>query len=74
MMTYIYYIYIYIYIYIFACVYKYRESAKVRYTEPVLSTKEVEEHIVDVAVFRSWCPLCVKGRAVALGHKRGQPP
>ena len=33
------------------------------------SAREVEEHNLDHAVFRSWCPHCVKGRAEAYGHK-----
>ncbi len=39
------------------------EKSKVRETESVPSAKEVEEHNVDHAVFRRWCPHCVKGRA-----------
>ncbi len=34
------------------------------------SDKEVEEHNLDHAVFRSWCPHCVKGRAESYGHVR----
>ena len=42
---------------------------KARSTETVPSAREVEEHNLDHAVFRSWCPHCVKGRAEAYGHK-----
>ena len=38
-----------------------------RKTEAVPSDKEVEEHNVDHAVFRAWCPHCVKGRGEAYG-------
>ena len=52
---------------------------KMRKTEAVPSDKEVEEHNVDHAVFRAWCPHCVKGRGEAYGHmklknKRGDVP
>ena len=30
---------------------------------------EIDEHNIDHGVFRSWCPHCVRGRAVAYGHK-----
>ena len=36
-------------------------------TEP--SKTEVEEHYLDHAVFREWCPHCVKGRGQGKGHK-----
>ena len=42
---------------------------KARRTEIVPSMREVEEHNLDHAVFRSWCPHCVKGRAEACGHR-----
>ncbi len=42
---------------------------KARRTEIVPSMREVEEHNLDHAVFRSWCPRCVKGRAEAYGHR-----
>jgi hypothetical protein len=34
------------------------------------SKKEAEDHNLDHAVCRSWCPHCVKGRAEACGHRR----
>ena len=37
--------------------------ARARKTGAVPSEKEVEEHNLDHAVFRMWCPHCVKGRA-----------
>ena len=42
---------------------------RARRTEIVPSAREVEEHNLDHAVFRSWCPHCVKGRAESYGHK-----
>ena len=33
---------------------------------------EIDEHNIDHGVFRSWCPHCVRGRAVAYGHKKKQ--
>ncbi len=44
------------------------EEAKARTTEMVPSEKAVEEHNLDHAVFRGWCPHRVKGRAEAYGH------
>ena len=32
-------------------------KVKVRTTEAVPSDKEVEEHHIDYAVFRAWCPI-----------------
>ena len=43
-------------------------QARARKTEAVPSAKEVEEHNLDHAAFRSWCPHCVKGRAESYGH------
>ena len=37
--------------------------ARARKTGAVPSEKEVEEHNLDHAAFRSWCPHCVKGGA-----------
>ena len=45
-------------------------KARARNTAVVPSSKEVEEHNLDHAVFRSWCPHCVKGRAESYGHRR----
>jgi hypothetical protein len=45
-------------------------GARARKVEVVPRKKEVEEHNLDHAVFRSWCPHCVKGRAEAYGHKK----
>ena len=42
--------------------------ARARKTGAVPSEKEVEEHNLDHAAFRSWCPRCVKGRAESCGH------
>ncbi len=36
---------------------------KTRKTEVAPSMREVEEHSIDHATFRSWCPHCVNGRA-----------
>ena len=47
---------------------------RVRKTEAVPSDREVDEHNVDHATFRAWCPHCVKGRGEAYGHPRGQGP
>ncbi len=44
--------------------------ASARKTEAVPSEKELEEHDLDNAVFRSWCPRCVKGRAESHGHAK----
>ncbi len=33
-------------------------------------SKEVEEHNLDQAAFRSWCPRCVTGGADSYGHTR----
>ncbi len=43
---------------------------RARNVEAVPNSKEVEEHNLDHAVFRSWCPHCVKGRAEAYGHRK----
>ena len=45
-------------------------AARARKVEAVPSKKEVEDHNLDHAVFRSWCPHCVKVRAEASGHKK----
>ena len=42
--------------------------ARARKAEIAPSDREVEEHNLDHAVFRSWCPHCVKGRAESCGH------
>ena len=42
--------------------------ARARKTEIAPSDKEVEERNLDHAVFRNWCPHCVKGRAESCGH------
>ena len=36
------------------------------------SIEEVEEHFVDHAVFRAWCPHCVKGKAVSFPREVNQ--
>ncbi len=38
-------------------------GARARNAEAIPSKKELEEHNLDHAVFRSRCPHCVKGRA-----------
>ncbi len=43
-------------------------SARARKTKAAPSEREVEEHNLDQAVFRSWRPHCVKGRAESCGH------
>ena len=43
---------------------------RMRRTEAVPSAREVEEHNVEHAMFRSWCPHCVKGRGEAFKHPR----
>ncbi len=45
-------------------------GAKARKVEAVQMKKEVEERKLDRAVFRSWRPRCVRGRAKAYGHKK----
>ena len=45
---------------------------RMRSTEAVPSEREVDEHNVDHATFRAWCPHCVKGRGEAYGHPRGR--
>ncbi len=42
-----------------------RVAARARRVEAVPNKREVEERNLDHAVFRSWCPRCVKGRAEA---------
>ncbi len=44
--------------------------ARARKTETVPSDREVEGHNLDLGVFKSWCPHCVKGRAESYGHVR----
>ncbi len=44
--------------------------ARARKAGIVPSGLEVEEGNLDHAVFRSWCPRCVKGRAESCGHAR----
>ena len=41
-----------------------------RRTDAIPSEKEIEEHNVDHAVFRAWCPPCVKGRGEAYAHTK----
>jgi hypothetical protein len=36
------------------------------YNKP--TEEEVREHEIDHAVFKAWCPHCVKGKAVSFGH------
>ena len=43
---------------------------RVRKEEAVPNETEVEEHNIDHAVFRSWCPHCVKGRATGKQHNK----
>ncbi len=45
-------------------------AARARKAEGVPSIKEVEEHNSDRAVFRSWCPRCVRDRVEAYGSKK----
>ena len=47
------------------------EGVKVKYrrTDEEPTAREVEEHNLDHATFRSWCPHCVKGKAVSYGHR-----
>ena len=47
------------------------EGVKVKYrrTDEEPTAREVEEHNMDHAKFRSWCPHCVKGKAGAYGHR-----
>ena len=41
---------------------------------PLAPTKaEVEEHNRTHAEYRSWCPHCVRGKSVAMHHRRGDP-
>ena len=43
---------------------------RVRSLMPEPTQKEIDEHNVDHGVFRSWCPHCVKGKAVSYPHSR----
>ena len=43
---------------------------KIRNIADEPTDKEVEEHYMHHAEFRQWCPHCVKGKAVAYGHRR----
>ena len=45
-------------------------AARARKVEAVPSRKEVEDRNLDHAVFRSWRPHCVRGRAEAYGHRK----
>ncbi len=50
-----------------------RSGATARKVFAVPNMQEAEEHSLDHAVVRSWCPHCVKGRAEGCGHeKRGE--
>ncbi len=44
--------------------------ARARRVEIAPSDEEAEERNLDHAVFRSWRPHCVKGRAESYGHVR----
>ena len=48
------------------------QRAKFRSVESVPLQREVDEHNIDHAVFRSWCPHCVKGKASSYGHPRNE--
>ena len=48
------------------------QRAKFRSVESVPLQIEVDEHNIDHAVFRSWCPHCVKGKASSYGHPRNE--
>ncbi len=41
-------------------------------TEAAPSAREVEEHDLDHAVFRSWCPHYLKGRGEAYRHVKNR--
>ena len=43
---------------------------KVRRAPDDPTQDEIDEHNIDHGVFRSWCPHCVRGGAVAYGHKK----
>ncbi len=45
-------------------------AARARKVEAAPSRKEMEEHNLAHAVFRSWLPHCVNCRAEAYGHKK----
>ncbi len=45
-------------------------TARARKVKDVPSRKQVEDHNLDHAVFRSWRPRCVTGRAATYGHKK----
>ena len=47
------------------------EGVKVKHgrTDEEPTAREVEERNMDHAVFRSWCPHCVKGKSAAYGHR-----
>ena len=48
------------------------EAPKGRSAEVQPSKEEIEEHFIDHAVFRAWCPHCVKGKAVSFPHHVSQ--
>ena len=43
---------------------------RVRSLVPEPTQKEIDEDNVDHGVFRSWCPHCVRGKAVSYPHLR----
>ncbi len=45
-------------------------GARTRKSEAVPGKKELKDHNVDHAVFRSWRPHCARGRAEAYGHRK----
>ena len=44
--------------------------AKFRSISKEPTQDEINEHNIDHAQFRSWCPHCVKGKAIAFPHLR----
>ncbi len=44
--------------------------ARARKMEAVPSEMKLEEHNLDHAAFRRWCPHCVKTRSESYGHVR----
>ncbi len=45
-------------------------SARARKVKAAPNKKEVVGYNLDHAMFRSWCPHCMKGRAEAYGHRK----
>jgi len=47
-------------------------AARYRKLGPEPTQEEIDEHNMDHGTFRSWCPHCVKGAAMAYPHRKSQ--